>query len=61
MKTYRIWFNDYSHRQFLETSDPLRYRDYEAVNAAAAFRQWTNHYFGYMAEKIEQIKEGQNA
>lgn len=61
MKTYRIWFNDYSHRQFLETSDPLRYRDYQARSAADALRRWHNHYFGYMAERIEQIESKQNA
>ena len=57
MKTYRIWFNDYSHRQFLETSEPLRSLDYRASNAAGAFRQWTNHFYGYMAERIELITD----
>lgn len=55
MNTYRIHFLDWSNRRFFETGDPLRYKDYEARNAAGALRTWMNHYYGYCAESIERL------
>lgn len=55
MKTYRIWFLDWSTTRYYETGEPLRYRDYTARSATQAYRQWMNHYYGYAAERIEVV------
>lgn len=55
MNTYRIHFLDWTTKQFVETGEPLRHRDYEAPNAAGALRAWMNHYYGYAAERIEKL------
>lgn len=60
MKTYRIWFLDWTTKSFLESGDPLRYRDYEAKSASGALRSWLNHYYGYSAERIEKLPVKEN-
>ena len=61
MKTYRIWFLDWTTKAFLESGEPLRHRDYSARNAADALRQWGNHYYGYTAERIEVVGQKEMA
>jgi hypothetical protein len=61
MNTYRIFFLDWTTKEFLETGEPVRHRDYRAPNAAGALRTWMNHYYGYAAESIERLpKEREN-
>lgn len=55
MNTYRIHFDDYTTKSYIETGEPARVREYHARNAADALRQWLNHYYGYTADRIECI------
>jgi hypothetical protein len=61
MKTYRVWFLDWSSTRFYDTGEPLRYRDYEARSAADALRKWTNHFEGYAAERVELVDRPRRA
>lgn len=56
MNTYRIYFDDYTTKKFLEDGEPQHHRDYQAPNAAGALRKWMNHYYGYTADRVECIE-----
>lgn len=57
MYTYRIHFDDYTTKQYIETGEPARVREYHARNSADALRQWMNQYYGYTADRIERIEK----
>lgn len=56
MNRYRVYFLDWTSRQFLETGEPLRHLEYEARNGADALRKWGNHFWGHQAERIERVQ-----
>ena len=64
MNTYRVYFDDYTTKGYIETGEPNCVQEYQARNRADALRQWMHHYYGYTADRIERITkvvQGENS
>ena len=58
MNHYRIYFDNWTTKQFMESGDPRTQVTYEARTATGAMRKFYHNHYGYTADRIERIDHG---
>jgi hypothetical protein len=58
MNNYRIHYDNWTTKQFLDSGDPRTHVIYQARTAAGAMRKFYQHHYGYTADRIERINLG---